>query len=127
MAGAGGGPAIKESILSTLAEPAVVVIGARLQWHGALSFDYIRAGGTANFVDCNPRLVEPMAARYARADLAALLLAVSCGDAVETVLRAEPGSRTRLAIQALLGTAAGTRSRARSEERRVGKEGGTTW
>jgi predicted ATP-grasp superfamily ATP-dependent carboligase len=112
MAGAGGGPALKESIAPDLVERPVASIGARLRWHGALSFDYIRHGGVAHFVDCNPRLVEPMAARYAGADLTALLLAISCGEPGEAVARARSGVRTRLAIQALLGVAATTRSRA---------------
>jgi hypothetical protein len=112
MAGAGGGPALKESIAPDLVEQAVSAIGERLGWHGALSFDYIRLGDTAHFVDCNPRLVEPMAARYAGADLAGLLVAISCGDPGAGVMRARPGRRSRLAIQALLGVAATTRSRA---------------
>jgi hypothetical protein len=112
MDGAGGGPALKESIPPDLAESAVTAIGARLEWHGAMSFDYIRVGDTAHFVDCNPRLVEPMAARHAGADLAGLLVQISCGDPGGPLLRARPGIRTRLAIQALLGVAARTRSRA---------------
>jgi predicted ATP-grasp superfamily ATP-dependent carboligase len=111
LAGAGGGPALKQTIASDLVERDVAAIGARLDWHGAISFDYVKSGGAAHFVDCNPRLVEPMTAHFAGADLTGLLLAVSCGEPVATIARARPGIRTRLALQALLGIAGRSRSR----------------
>jgi len=111
MAGAGGGPALKQTIPVDPVERDVAAIGARLDWHGAISFDYVKTGGAARFVDCNPRLVEPMTAYFAGADLTGLLLAVSCGEPVTAIARARPGIRTRLGLQALLGVAARTRSR----------------
>ncbi|MET0483349.1 MAG: hypothetical protein ABWZ27_10605 [Aestuariivirgaceae bacterium] len=111
MIGAGGGPALKETIPVDPVEPAVVAIGARLDWHGAISFDYVRTAAGPRFVDCNPRLVEPMTAHFAGADLTGLVLAISRGETVDASVRARPGIRTRLALQALLGIAARTRSR----------------
>ena len=103
MAGAGGGPALKETIPVDPVEPAIVAIGARLDWHGAISFDYVRTAAGPRFVDCNPRLVEPMTAHFAAADLTGLVLAISRGERVDATVRARPGIRTRLALQALLG------------------------
>jgi predicted ATP-grasp superfamily ATP-dependent carboligase len=111
MAGAGGGPALKETIAVDPVERDVAAIGARLAWHGAISFDYVRTDGGAQFVDCNPRLVEPMTAHFAGADLTGLLLAISCGEPVATMVKAGPGLRSRLGLQALLGIAARTGSR----------------
>jgi predicted ATP-grasp superfamily ATP-dependent carboligase len=111
MAGAGGGPALKQTIAVDRVEPDVAAIGARLEWHGAISFDYVRTAGGVQFIDCNPRLVEPMTAHFAGADLTGLLLAISCGEPVATMVRAGPGTRTRLALQALLGISARTGSR----------------
>jgi hypothetical protein len=111
MAGAGGGPALKETIPVDPVERDVAAIGARLDWHGAISFDYVKTGGAPHFVDCNPRLVEPMTAYFAGADLTGLVLAISRGEPVATIARAEPGIRTRLGLQALLGIAARTGSR----------------
>ena len=46
-------------------------IGAALNWHGALSFDYIlnAVTGVPLFFDANPRLVEPMNAWLSGVDL----------------------------------------------------------
>ncbi len=46
-------------------------IGERLGWHGALSVDYIllREGESLRYIDCNPRLVEPMSALLAGLDV----------------------------------------------------------
>jgi predicted ATP-grasp superfamily ATP-dependent carboligase len=111
MAGAGGGPALKQTIPVDPVEGQVAAIGARLDWHGAISFDYVNTAGAAHFVDCNPRLVEPMTAHFAGADLTGLVLAISSGEHVATIVRAGPGIRTRLGLQALLGIAARTGSR----------------
>ena len=64
-------------------------IGHALDWHGALSFDYIReeATGTPRFIDANPRLVEPMNAWLSGVDLPGALLRISLG---ETPLRRRP-------------------------------------
>ena len=79
--GAGGGDAIKESVSRPGVRADLARIGAHLAWHGALSVDYIRPGGAGApvYIDCNPRLVEPMNAALAGADLVAVLLAVSLG------------------------------------------------
>jgi predicted ATP-grasp superfamily ATP-dependent carboligase len=113
-AGVGGGEAIKESVDRPQVRAHLAAIGKKLAWHGALSVDYILPAGdgaTPLLIDCNPRLVEPMAAFLAGVDLVGLLLRISQGEAPDAVPRGREGVRTRLAMQALLGCASrgGTR------------------
>lgn len=112
-AGAGGGDARKESVRRPLVHEHLARIGDRLAWHGALSVDYIwqQEKQTPLYIDCNPRLVEPMNAFWSGLDLTQLLVEVSRG---ETSLPAPPsraGTRTHLAMQALLGCAMRSESR----------------
>ena len=111
-AGAGGGEAIKQSVRRPKVRADVATIGERLGWHGALSVDIIMTeAGSHLFIDCNPRLVEPMSAYLAGLDLVELLLQVSQAKTPESVPDSREGVRTHLAMQALLGCAArgGTR------------------
>jgi predicted ATP-grasp superfamily ATP-dependent carboligase len=111
-AGAGGGEAIKQSVRRPKVRADVATIGERLGWHGALSGDIIMQDeGSHLFIDCNPRLVEPMSAYLAGLDLVDLLLRVSRGKTPEPAPDSREGVRTHLAMQALLGCAArgGTR------------------
>jgi predicted ATP-grasp superfamily ATP-dependent carboligase len=112
-AGAGGGEAIKQSVTRPVVRAHVAAIGADLDWHGALSVDYIwRDDEAAPFlIDCNPRLVEPMSAYLAGVDLVGLLLRISQGETPGAAAASRDGVRTHLALQALLGCASrgGTR------------------
>ncbi|HEV7408136.1 MAG TPA: ATP-grasp domain-containing protein [Bradyrhizobium sp.] len=111
-AGAGGGEAIKQSVRRPRVRADIATIGERLGWHGALSVDIIMPEqGSHLFIDCNPRLVEPMSASLAGLDLVDLLLRVSQGKIPEPAPDSREGVRTHLAMQALLGCAArdGTR------------------
>jgi predicted ATP-grasp superfamily ATP-dependent carboligase len=111
-AGAGGGEAIKQSVRRPGVRADVAIIGERLGWHGALSVDIIMPEeGSHLFIDCNPRLVEPMSAYLAGLDLVDLLLRVSQGITPEPAPDSREDVQTHLAMQALLGCAArgGTR------------------
>jgi predicted ATP-grasp superfamily ATP-dependent carboligase len=111
-AGAGGGEAIKQSVHRPRVRADVAAIGQRLGWHGALSVDTIMPDDGAHlFIDCNPRLVEPMSAYLAGLDLVDLLLQVSRGEMPAVAPAGRENVRTHLAMQALLGCAArgGTR------------------
>jgi predicted ATP-grasp superfamily ATP-dependent carboligase len=105
--GAGGGDARKESVQRPQVCAHVGTIGQRLRWHGALSVDYIVASAEAGprYIDCNPRLVEPMSAYLAGIDLVQLLLQVSLGETPSRAPDSGSGVRTHLAMQALLGCA----------------------
>jgi predicted ATP-grasp superfamily ATP-dependent carboligase len=106
-AGAGGGDAIKESVGRPQVRAHLARIGGRLAWHGALSVDYIlhARNETPFYIDCNPRLVEPMSATLSGVDLIGLLLAVSLGERPAPAANGRTGTRTHLGIQALLGRA----------------------
>ena len=112
-AGAGGGPARKESVRRPLVHEHLARIGARLAWHGALSLDYIwqEAAEIPVYIDCNPRLVEPMNAFWSGLDLTQLLIDVSRGTAPPPAAHSRAGIRTHLAMQALLGCAMRSGSR----------------
>jgi predicted ATP-grasp superfamily ATP-dependent carboligase len=107
MRGAGGGPAVKESVRRPLVRSHLQRLGARLNWHGALSLDYIldEEAGLPRYIDCNPRLVEPISALLSGLDLTELLLRVSLGEEPPEAPDDREGIRTHLAIQALLGCA----------------------
>lgn len=105
--GAGGGDASKVSIARPEVREHVARIGARLRWHGALSVDYIfrQPDGVPLYIDCNPRLVEPMSGILAGIDLMDILVRVStCGHVPEQPV-GRTGVQTHLAMQLLLGLA----------------------
>ena len=106
-AGAGGGDARKESVSRPNVRAHLARIGKCLRWHGALSVDYILPPADAMpfYIDCNPRLVEPMSAYLAGVDLVELLLQVSLGETPAASPDSRAGVRTHLAMQALLGCA----------------------
>jgi predicted ATP-grasp superfamily ATP-dependent carboligase len=106
-AGAGGGEAVKQSVSRPQIRGFIARIGERLTWHGALSVDYVLGEDDAvpRFIDCNPRLVEPMSAYLAGVDLVTLLLGISRGETPAVAGEGRVGVRTHLAMQALLGRA----------------------
>ncbi len=105
MPGAGGGDAVKESVERGEVRNHLARLGERLAWHGALSVDYIwpEGGGGPQYIDCNPRLVEPMSAYLAGLDLVELLLQVSSGKSPAAAPPSRAGVRTHLSMQSLLG------------------------
>ncbi len=112
-AGVGGGEAIKQSVSRPVVRAHVEKIGRQLNWHGALSVDYIMPDNDAAplLIDCNPRLVEPINAHRSGVDLVGLLLLISLGEMPAALPEGQPGVLTHLAMQALLGCASrdGTR------------------
>ena len=112
-AGVGGGEAIKQSVRRPVVRAHLEKVGQALDWHGALSIDYIMPddGDAPLLIDCNPRLVEPMNAYRSGVDLVGLLLRISLGETPAALPEGREGVLTHLAMQALLGCAArgGTR------------------
>jgi predicted ATP-grasp superfamily ATP-dependent carboligase len=105
--GPGGGDVLKISVVSAQVREIVKRIGHALDWHGALSFDYIRddATGTPHFIDANPRLVEPMNAWLSGVDLPGALLQASLGETPPTQAAGREGVVTRLGLMGLLDAA----------------------
>jgi predicted ATP-grasp superfamily ATP-dependent carboligase len=109
--GAGGGDALKQSVSRPRVQADLARLGGALDWHGALSVDYLLRNGEPVYIDCNPRLVEPMSGTLAGNDLLTLLIQVTMKQKPQQSLGHSEGVRTHLALQALLGCAARTRSR----------------
>lgn len=107
MEGAGGGDAIKRGVRRDRVRDDLVVIGRHLAWHGALSIDFIMPDDDSGpfYIDCNPRLVEPMAAWLAGVDLVDLLLRVSLGETPDVAPATREGVLTHQTMQVLLGSA----------------------
>jgi predicted ATP-grasp superfamily ATP-dependent carboligase len=105
--GPGGGDVIKRSVIGPEVRSIVESIGQALQWHGALSFDYIRddTSATPYFIDANPRLVEPMNAWLSGVDLPGALLQLSLGETPPTQPEGRAGVLTRLGLMGLLDAA----------------------
>jgi len=105
--GPGGGDVLKVSIVSKEVRDIVERIGGALDWHGALSFDYIREArsGLPHFIDANPRLVEPVNAWFSGVDLAGALLAISLGETPPRQADGRAGVATRLGLMGLLDAA----------------------
>jgi predicted ATP-grasp superfamily ATP-dependent carboligase len=107
MEGAGGGDAIKRSARRDRVRDDLAAMGRHLAWHGALSIDFLMPDddGGPFYIDCNPRLVEPMAAWLAGVDLVDLLLRVSLGETPAVARATREGVVTHQAMQVLLGSA----------------------
>jgi predicted ATP-grasp superfamily ATP-dependent carboligase len=105
--GPGGGDVLKLSVVSAEVREIVERIGKALNWHGALSFDYIRdeATKTPHFIDANPRLVEPMNAWLSGVDLPGALLQISLGETPRAQPEGRAGVLTRLGLMGLLDAA----------------------
>lgn len=106
-AGPGGGDVLKASVRRLKARACVERIGAALDWHGALSFDYILDAETDTplFFDANPRLVEPMNAWLSGVNLAGALLSVSLGETPPAQSDGRDGIVTRLGLMGLMDAA----------------------
>lgn len=108
-----GGDIAKVCVSRPVVQSYVERLGAHLQWHGALSLDYIfqEDRGIPLFIDANPRLVEPMNAVFCGVNLAEILVQVST---CQTTAAAEPVAyeiRTHMLLMALLSAADVRKSR----------------
>jgi predicted ATP-grasp superfamily ATP-dependent carboligase len=84
----GGGHAARTGVDHPLVRENLVTIGQALEWHGPLAFDYIfdDAIGHPSYIECNPRLVEPMNATLSGVNLADLTVRVALGEVEDTSL-----------------------------------------
>lgn len=101
--GVQGSASAKESVSMPGLVADLAKLGAELSWHGALSVDAIvDLAGTAHLIDLNPRLVEPVNAALAGADLVGALLDVSLGRSPAPIAPGRVGLRTTMALMAVL-------------------------
>lgn len=104
--GAGGGASAKRSVVDARLRAPIESLVAHLAWHGPISFDVIVAPHGPQFIDVNPRLVEPRNALLAGVDLVALSLALACGDHPTPQGEGREGVRTHQLLLAELTAAA---------------------
>ena len=103
--GAGGGASHKLSLDLPEAREHLAALGAALRWHGALSADVILGRAGAQFIDVNPRLVEPVNALASGVDLVRALVEVACTGTSVPQPPGRPGERTHQLLLAVLGAA----------------------
>jgi hypothetical protein len=104
--GAGGSAAARLSVDHPAARDYAARVGARLRWHGGLTLDYFHIDGQPQFIECNPRTVEPGNAAHAGVDLPRLTIALSQGGPLpDCPVVGRPGVRTRGALALAVGAA----------------------
>jgi ATP-grasp domain len=103
--GAGGGASHKRGISLPEARVHTAALGAALSWHGALSADVIVTAEGPQFIDINPRLVEPVNAFLSGVDLAGALVEAARSGTGTPQPPGHPGVQTHQALVAILGVA----------------------
>jgi hypothetical protein len=87
----------------------LIALGQALEWHGPLALDYLfnEATGRPTYIECNPRLVEPMNATLSGVNLADLTVRVALGEVENTTYPqcGHPGLRSHSLMAILLGVA----------------------
>jgi hypothetical protein len=105
----GGGHAARMGADHPSVREHLVTLGQALEWHGPLALDYLfdDATGTPTYIECNPRLVEPMNATLSGINLADLTVRVALGEegASGTPRSGQPGIRSHSLMALLLGGA----------------------
>jgi glutathione synthase/RimK-type ligase-like ATP-grasp enzyme len=104
--GTGGGASHKRSLSLPEVRAHAAALGAALHWHGALSADVILAPDGPQFIDINPRLVEPVNAFASGVDLVGALVEVARSGTGIPQPPGRPGVATHQALLAILGVAA---------------------
>jgi biotin carboxylase len=85
----------------------ITVLGEALGWHGGLTLDYLHEDGMPQYIECNPRTVEPANAAASGLNIPELQVLLTGGEALPPQTRVgRAGVRTHGTIALLLGAAA---------------------
>jgi biotin carboxylase len=103
--GAAGGASHKLGRHLPRAREHMATLGATLSWHGALSADVILGPAGPQFIDVNPRLVEPVNALASGVDLVRALVEVATAGTSRAQPDGRPGARTHQLLLAVLAAA----------------------
>lgn len=104
--GVGGSAAARLSVDDPVAVDAIRCVGEHLNWHGGIDLDYFTREGRPQFIECNPRTVEPGNAAAAGVNLPQLLADLATGAPLpDRPLIARAGVRTRSTMAIALGAA----------------------
>jgi glutathione synthase/RimK-type ligase-like ATP-grasp enzyme len=104
--GVSGGASHKRGISLPAAREPLAMLGAALNWHGALSADVILTATGPVFIDINPRLVEPVNAQLSGVDLTGALVEVARSGTARPQAAGHPAVQTHQTLLAILGAAA---------------------
>jgi hypothetical protein len=110
--GIGGSAAARLSVDHPVPRRDVGVLGEALGWHGGLTLDYMHVDGAPQYIEGNPRTVEPANAACSGVNLPDLQVRLTRGESFGLPARVgRAGVRTHGTIALLLGAAAarGTR------------------
>ena len=113
-AGVGIGPSAAARLSVDHPEPRrdIQILGEALGWHGGLTLDYLHEDGSPQYIECNPRTVEPANATASGVNIPDLQVRLTLGERLPTPLRiGRPGVRTHGTSALRLGAAAYRRSR----------------
>jgi hypothetical protein len=90
----------------------IAVLGRALEWHGGLTLDYLHENGSPQYIECNPRTVEPGNAACSGVNIPALHVALDLGGELPSATCVgRAGVRTHGTIAMLLGHASRCGSR----------------
>ncbi len=110
--GAGGSVAARLSIESEKTREHVEKLGQFLQWHGALTLDFIRTDGHFYYIECNPRMVEPANAYKAGVNFPKMMIELGKGICSQSdICIGKSGVKTHSLLALIIGTAERTKSR----------------
>jgi hypothetical protein len=105
----GGGHAARIGVDHPAVGEHLMILGQALQWHGPLALDYLfdDATRTPCYIECNPRLVEPMNAALSCVNLADLTVRVALVEekASGEPRKGQPGIRSHSLMALMLGEA----------------------
>jgi hypothetical protein len=109
-ASVGGGHAARMGVDHSSVRDHLATLGQVLRWHGPLALDYLfnEATGCPTYIECNPRLVEPMNATLSGVNLADLTVRLALSEeGIESLpFRGHFGIRSHSLLAILLGIAA---------------------
>ena len=105
--GVGGMSTIRTSADHTVVREHVARIGKHLHWHGALFIDYFYdpESGQPQYIECNPRIGEPVNAMLSGINLPQLLIQTSLGQSPAPAALGRFGVRTHNLMMVLIGMA----------------------
>ena len=105
--GMGGSAAARVSVDHRAPREHIAALGDALGWHGGLTLDYLHQDGSPQYIECNPRTVEPGNATASGVNLPELQVRLTLGERLPGPARVgRVGVRTHGTIALLLGAAA---------------------
>jgi predicted ATP-grasp superfamily ATP-dependent carboligase len=105
--GVGGMSTARVSADHGIVRQHVARIGDYLNWHGAFFIDYFydRESGRPEYIECNPRVGEPVNAMLSGVNLPELLVRISLGESPAVATLGRVGVRTHNLLMVLMSAA----------------------